>query len=150
MSRFMKKGVFSSGASVNALDVSAPIIICHLVAVMAQNIFDAVWSRIAVYVSPRVTVSCIRSDPLHRARAFLVPLSFMTYVHMNGRRFESGDIAIGLEIIPCSSYCCSCFLSVGFQCYQSSCLRKILRVSLVFLLVHFMVLARSKTAQRYV
>ena len=72
----MYRGAVGDGASAKALDASAPMTILLLAAFIVQHILSHVWSRLAAFISLRVTVPFIRGEPLHTPLEFLVPHSF--------------------------------------------------------------------------
>ena len=127
------------GASVKAFKVSVPTTMLPRSTDLDQNILEAVWSRLASHVLPSVTVPYICGESLHGARAFLVPSSFKTYVHRNGRQLALCGMGTGLENIPCSLYWSSFLCPAPFHRFQSCCTLSSRRVSLAFFFVNFIV-----------
>ena len=93
---FICRGASGGGDSAEALDSSAPTTILFLEALSAQNILAHVWSMLAVYVYPRVTVPFILGDPLQKPLDFLVPSSLTMYIQINGKKFASEGILVRL------------------------------------------------------
>ncbi len=101
MSIDTNSGTFGAGASAKALDASAPMVMELYNDVTAQKILEPVWSSDPAYVSASVTDPVILFEPLQTQQAFLVPQSFIKYVHNNGSRFAPFGCMHGFLNVPC-------------------------------------------------
>ena len=71
------KGALGAGASANAFEASAPMVMKLLIAVAAQNIRAQVCSKLPAYVLASVTLPLCLGDPLQTHLALRVPSSLM-------------------------------------------------------------------------
>ena len=121
VSSFIYSWTLGAGASTNVLEASISTTIFHKAVLSAYNILAHVWSRLAVYVSPKVTVPFIRDDPLHTPCAFLVLQPLTRYSQINGSVLTLFGNGADVPNIPWSSYWSSCLCSESNQSDQSSC-----------------------------